>query len=454
MRRPDQRMGGPPGAIAVSRYCGRGFSALRQGSDRLKGERRPTIAGSIWKQSSEAALAWVRTVSWSVVVLAGCLTLIGCAAIARAAELSENPEWFGRFARQQAVFSLFGLALLLGLSIVDYRRAARWAYAVFALALLMLCLVFFFPPINSAHRWVRIGPIGFQPAEFAKWAFVCAVARHAAASGGYRTVRSLFVPLGMLAAVVGLILKEPDLGTAAVFVPVLLLMLFAGGARLRSLGVLLTVVLASLPLVWALMSGEQRSRVGAILERVEPGQPPTGRNYQLYQARRVMSLGGFWGSAVTGEPVDDTAAYRLPEAHNDFVFCMVVERWGILGGGVVLLLHALLAWRCLAVARRCGDPFGRLFVVGWTSFVAVQTLVNVGMTAGLLPVTGLPLPLLSYGGSALATQALALGLIVSIGRRTEYEFGPDPFRHADPLGASQPAAEARISAPINAGPNS
>ncbi len=408
----------------------------------------------MWRESIAAALAWVRSVAWSVVLTAGSLTVIGCAAIARAAELSDNPEWFGRFARQQAAFAVFGLALLLGLSAVNYRWASRWAYGMFALALLMLCLVFFFPPINNAYRWVRIGPIGLQPAELAKWAFVCAVARHAAACDGYRTVRSLIVPLGMLAAVVGLILTEPDLGTAAVFVPVLLLMLFAGGARLRSLGVLILVVLASLPLLWALMSGEQRSRVGAIFERVEPGRQPSARNYQLYQARRVMSLGGFWGSALTGEPVDETAAYRLPEAHNDFVFCVVVERWGMMGGGVVLLLHALLAWRCLAVARRCGDPFGRLFVVGWTSFVAVQTVVNVGMTAGLLPVTGLPLPLLSYGGSALATQALALGLIVSVGRHTEYDFGPDPFRHADPLGAARTAAESRIPGPINAGPDS
>lgn len=399
-------------------------------------------------------MAWVRSLSWSVVLPAGCLTLIGCAAIGRAAELSDNPEWFGRFARQQAVVAGFGLAVSLGMSGLPYRWAARWAYGIFAFAILLLCLVFFFPPINNAHRWVRLGPIGFQPAELAKWAFVCAVARHAVSSGGYRTARSLVVPLGMLAVVVGLILKEPDLGTAMVFVPVLLLMLYAGGARLRSLGVMLTAVLACLPLLWAMMSAEQRSRVAAVFDRIEPDKPPTGRNYQLYQARRMMSLGGFWGSAIIGEPVDETAAYRLPEAHNDFVFCVVVERWGIVGGGGVLLLHAVLAWRCLAVARRCGDPFGRLFVVGWTSFVAVQTAVNVGMTAGVLPITGLPLPLLSYGGSALVTQAVAIGLILSIGRRTEYEFGPEPFRHSDPLAVSQSAIQSRITGPISAGPDS
>jgi len=413
--------------------------------------RRSKIAARVLKQSARAFSDWGRSVAWSVVVPAACLTAIGCAAIARAAELSDNPEWFGRFARQQAFFAVGGFAMLLALSVADYRWAARWAYGLLILSLLLLCAVFFFAPINNACRWVRVGPFGFQPAELAKWTFVCAVARHAADSGGYRTLRSFLVPLGMLAAVVGLILKQPDLGTAAVFVPVLLLMLYVGGAGLRSLLVVVALGAACLPLLWAMMNEEQRSRVGAVFERIEPDKPPAGGNYQLYQARRVMSLGGFWGSAVTGEPVDETAVYRVPEAHNDFVFCVVVERWGIVGGGAVLLLHAVLAWRCLAVARKCGDAFGRLFIVGWTALTAVQTVINVGMTAGLLPVTGLPLPLLSYGGSALATQAVGIGLILSIGRRTQYEFGPDPFRRADSGGDARHAAESRLSGPIIAG---
>ncbi len=412
-----------------------------------------TIVSRILRQCGRAVYDWGQSVSWSVVVPAVFLTVIGCAAIARAAEFSDNPEWFSRFARQQALFGAGGFALLLGLSSKDYRWASRWAYGLLVLSLVLLCLVFLFPPINNAYRWVRLGPIGFQPAELAKWAFVCAVARHAAEGGGYRTLRSCLLPLGMLAAFVGLILLEPDLGTAAVFVPVVLLMLFVGGAPVRALLAFIAVGAACVPLLWATMSAEQRSRVGAVFERIDPNKPPSDKNYQLYQARRVMSLGGFWGTAVTGEPVDEPAAYRLPEAHNDFVFCVVVERWGVVGGGIVLLLHAVLAWRCLTVARRCGDPFGRLFVVGWTSFIAVQTAVNVGMTAGVLPITGLPLPLLSYGGSALATQAIAIGLILSIGRRTDYEFGPEPFRHSDPS-VSPPAMKSRITGPISARPDS
>jgi cell division protein FtsW (lipid II flippase) len=355
--------------------------------------------------------------------------LAGWLAIARAEELTDGSGWNSRFVRQQAVFGLLSIGGMLAVTTLHYRRAARYAYAIFVVVLVLLVVVFFFPKINNAHRWIRIGPIGFQPAEFAKLAFVLAMARYLTFRENYRRLRGLLAPLVVTMGPVVLILKEPDLGMALVFVPVLLVMLFAAGARAADLAIVMVVGLATLPLLWTQMSREQRSRVTALFEPIEASQRPSDDAYHLYQARRMMAMGGVWGSAVAGQPTDDPAAYRLPEARTDFIFCVVAERFGLWGLGGVLALYGLLAWRCARIAAACREPFGRLLVVGISATIGVQVVINTGMTVGLLPITGLSLPMMSYGGSGLLAHGLSLGLVMNVGSRTGYEIGNDPFRY-------------------------
>ena len=166
-----------------------------------------------------------------------------------------------------------------------------------------------------------------------------------------------------------------------------------------------------------------------------PGEAARAETYQLRQAKQMMALGGVWGSLWTGQSVENPAAYHLPEAQSDFIFCVLVERLGLVGGGVVLGLYGVLVWRGLAIAAATREPFGRLVAAGLTAMLAVQVLASAGMTVGLLPVVGLSLPLVSYGGSGLMTQGLFIGLLINVAVRPGYEVAGEPFRYV-----SRPAA--------------
>jgi cell division protein FtsW (lipid II flippase) len=227
----------------------------------------------------------------------------------------------------------------------------------------------------------------------------------------------LLVPLAITSLPMLLILREPDLGTAMVFAPVLLVMLAASGLPRGDLLKLVAAGLLLVPVLWIQMSREQRSRVAGLLHQAPAGQRPTDDGYQLYQSKQMFALGGWWGSLLEGDAVEDRAAYHLPEAHTDFVFAVLGERLGLPGAAGVLLLFGLLIQRGAVVAERAREPYGRLVATGIVALLAVQVLINTAMTVGLLPITGLSLPLVSYGGSGLLAHAAALGLLVNIGAR-------------------------------------
>ena len=282
------------------------------------------------------------------------------------------------------------------------RAVSRYSYAVFAFALALLVAVYFFPTVHGTHRWLRVGRRGLQPSEFAKVAFVLALARYLMYRDNYRRFRGLLVPLALALVPLVLILREPDLGTSLVFLPVLFAMLYAAGARKRDLAALALCGVAALPVLWTQMSGEQRSRVTALFEQTGPGEKPTDDGYHLYQSKQMLALGGKWGSLAAGEPVDDRAVYHLPEDHTDFVFVVIIERLGLAGPHWLLGLGGFDRLASLAIAEATREPFGRMAAIGLATLIGVQTMINTAMTVGLLPITGLSLPLVSYGGSGLA----------------------------------------------------
>lgn len=364
---------------------------------------------------------------WSVLGPAIALVGLGLVGIARCEEFSGTG---GRFVTQQAVWALLALSGAVAASMVHHRQLGRLSYVLFALAMILLLAVYLFPAVNGARRWIRLGSVGFQPSELAKLAFVLALARWLMYRENYRRPLGLLPPLAIALVPLVLVLKEPDLGTALVFLPVLFVMLFAAGARRRDLAVCLAAGLVMLPLLWTQMSREQKSRVTALFDQAVPGQAPHDDTYQLYQAKQMLALGGFWGSAVAGPAVDDPAAYYLPEARSDFIFCVLGERFGLWGLALVLGLFGLLVAGACRVALQTAEPFARLAATGLAALFAMEVLVNTGMTVGLLPVTGLSLPLVSYGGSGLLVHALAIGLLVNIGLRPGYEVTREPFRFA------------------------
>jgi cell division protein FtsW (lipid II flippase) len=378
---------------------------------------------------------WVKRVPWSVALIAESLMLLGWLGISRYTDLTGGG---GRFLRQQVVWSLFATAVMVAVAIPNYRLLSRRSYVLFVAAVLLLVLVYLFPPINGARRWIRLGPLGFQPSELAKLAFVLALAKYLTDREPSRRPVGVLLPLGLALTPVLLILREPDLGTAMLFIPVLFWMLFVAGTRRRDLAWLALLAAVSLPLVWSQMSREQRSRVTAMFKQAGPGEPAGADTYQLRQAKQMMALGGAWGSLWTDPGVEDPAVHHLPEARSDFIFCVLVERLGLAGGAVVLGLYGVLVWRGLAIAAGTREPFGRLVAAGLTGMLAVQVVVNTAMNEGLLPVVGLSLPLVSYGGSGLMTQGALLGLILNVGLRPGYEVAGEPFRYV-----AQPSSAVR-----------
>lgn len=379
------------------------------------------------------AAVWARRLPWSVVAMAVLLMGLGWLGIARWATLTDGGPGF---LRRQLVFSALAVAGMLVVSLPSYRVLCRFSYAFLAACVLLLLLVYLFPAVNGVNRWIRVGPLGIQPSEFAKVAFILALARYLMYRENYRQLRGLMIPLAITLVPVLLVLREPDLGTALVFLPVFFVMVFAAGAKWGNLACLLTAGLLLAPLFWTQMSREQQSRVVALFEQPPADQRPSDDAYHLHQAKRMLALGGVWGSALSGQPTDDPAAYRLPEARSDFILCVLGERFGLPGLAVTLGLFGLLAWRGSVIAAATREPFGRLVAVGAVGLLAVEVLINTGMTVGLLPITGLSLPLVSYGGSGLLAHGLALGLLLNVGLRPGYELSKEPFRYAVGRGAA------------------
>ncbi len=324
----------------------------RSSAPRLAGRARfaERLAGVLrapWTQRTEAS--WSRA-PWALLAAAAALVLLGWLAIGRSEELAGAS---GRYLARQTIWSAAAFLAMVLAAAPNYRRLARFSYAAFASSLVLLAAVYVFPPINGAQRWLRFGPVGLQPSEFAKPAFVLALARYLVYRDSYRRLAGLAIPLGLMFVPLLLVLKEPDLGTALLFPPVLFVMLYVAGARMRHLTLLVLAALLTTPVVWSQMSREQRSRITALVEQTGGGEAPTDDGYHLHQAKQMMALGGWRGSLVDGEPIADRSAYFVPEARTDSIASVVVERLGL--AGLAATLGAVWSAGVARAAHRPSD---------------------------------------------------------------------------------------------------
>lgn len=370
---------------------------------------------------------WFRGTPWTIVACAAALMFLGLAGISRADDLAAS----GDFAARQTVWILLSLPVMAAVTLTPY-RPLRWiSFPLFALSIVLLCVVYFMPARNGSHRWIPLGVMNLQPSELAKITYILALAHYLPHRENYRRLFGLLPPFLLTFLPLGLILKEPDLGTSMVFLPVLYAMLFAAGARPRHLICIALLGVAASPVVWRGMSAEQRSRVVTLFTQTDDGPAPRGDGYHLHQSKQVLALGGVRGSEFDGQAVNDSRAYHLPAGRTDFVFCLVGERFGLAGAVITLTLYAVLFACGLRIAASTTEPFGRLVAVGVVALLATQTAINTGMTVGLTPITGLTLPLMSYGGSSLLSTSICLGLLINVGVRPGYELRPDPFRFGE-----------------------
>jgi rod shape determining protein RodA len=310
-------------------------------------------------------------------------------------------------------------ALVIGglILVIDYRALASSARALYVLNLLALGAVLM-PHVGrsalGAQRWLPLGPLGqFQPSEFAKLVIVITLAKYLVdRPGPYRSLWDLVPFLAYVALPVVLIFRQPDLGTALVYGAIFVGMLYAAGARRRDLAWLGAAVLAVMPLFWHVLKEYQRRR---LLAFIHPDLDPLGSGYGIIQSKIAVGSGLVWGKGLFGGT--QGVLRFVPEHHTDFIFSVIGEELGFVGAMVLLGLFVVWVSRGLRIAAEARDRFGALVAVGVVSMVAFHVFVNIGMTVGIMPITGIPLPFISYGGSALVTMLWATALLLSIGMR-------------------------------------
>jgi rod shape determining protein RodA len=307
-----------------------------------------------------------------------------------------------------------GFLGLVILASVDYRRLVRMAPLIYVLGLAGLVTVFVLGrAVSGARRWIVLGPVSVQPSELFKLAFVLMVVWWLTSRWAFplgTVTLALMMPI--IAVPFVLIVKQPDLGTALLLLPVTVTLLVGAGARLWLLSGLLLAGLSGLPVAWLVMKDYQRERIMVYLD---PFRDPLGSAYNVIQAKIAIGSGQLLGKGVAGATQSRLAF--LPERHTDFIFAVFAEMWGFVGCLVLLVCYVLLLLRGFDIAAAAREPVGRLVALGATGLLASQVLINVGMVTGLLPVVGIPLPLMSYGGSSMVVSLAALGLLLSVRMR-------------------------------------
>lgn len=346
-----------------------------------------------------------------VIALAGLgIVMVYSASAIVAGDRFGDPAYF---LKRQVLWVLLGSAALVVTQRIHYAALRRYTPLLLALAVLSLVLVLI-PGVGrvagGARRWIALGgPFAVQPAESAKLALALYLANFLTnRATGIRDMRSgILPPLVVTGVMFALVLMQPDLGTAMLMALLTLGMLFASGARL---GHLLMLTAAALPLLAAAIAGEEYRR-RRILAFLDPWADPQGAGFHIIQSLLALGSGGLLGVGLGGSR---QKFFYLPERHTDFVFSILGEELGLLGTGGVILLFALFAFRGYRAARRAPDRYGSLLAAGITTMILVQAVINIGVTSGVLPVTGVPLPFVSFGGSSMLFTLIGVGVLLNI----------------------------------------
>jgi rod shape determining protein RodA len=365
--------------------------------------------------------------NWPLLGLALLLTAAGVATVGTASE--GHAVDFGRLQTRWAVVALAAAAIVAA---VPYERLVRARFAFYAVGLLGLVAVLFVGRGKSAGRWIEVGSFRVQPSEFVKPILVVALAGTLRYREGNDRLKGFALPLALTMVPMLLVMKQPDLGTALLLIPTLFAVLFAAGARVRHLLLVAGAGLAAgllLYFVPGVLAEFQKDRIRTFVLSDSNEQVAKymrrDKGHQIDQSQRAVASGGLAG--YDGEGGAEEAIRDLPERHTDFAFATAAASWGLLGVSLLLLAYLAFLAILLSTAYRVREPSGRLLVVGVFALFATQIVVNLGMTVGLLPVVGVTLPFLSYGGSSLLTSFLAVGMVLSVGVESPIEFGRDPL---------------------------
>ena len=361
----------------------------------------------------------IRNSFFNVLILALIIAILGVLSIYSSTYKKEG-VWQDIYMRQVLWLSI-GLICFFIISGFNYRKLWDANYFIYAAALFFLSLVFILGIVRlGAQRWLKFAWFNFQPSEFAKLAIIIFLARYfsrksvndtSLLSGKFGIFQGLILPFIFVAVPMFLIIQQPDLGSGLILLLIFVCLLYLTNVRLKYIFTFLVFLILPLPFFWHFLRDYQKQR---LLVFLNPNIDPLGAGYTIIQSRIAIGSGGFFGRGwLSGS---QSQLYFLPESHTDFIFATFSEQWGFLGSCLLILMYYLIIRQGFKIAQRTQDTFGRLLAYGISLLLAIQVFINIAMNMGLAPVVGLPLPLMSYGGSSVLITFIALGILVNIDR--------------------------------------
>ena len=366
---------------------------------------------------------------WAILALLGVILAIGLAFV-HSASYRSGPMGEGYYTSspvKQVQWIVLGGILFVGVLSVNYRHLVEHAYLLYLAGVGLLVFVLFFgveSDVIHAKRWIQVGPFRVQPSELMKILLILVLARYLMYKESHRRFGGLIGPFALAGVPMLLIAKEPDLGTALVLLPIVFAMLFVAASRVKHLVVISVLAVALVPAVWFFMKPYQRERVIAHIAQDDPRRQEP---YQLRQAKAAVGSGG-WAGKGLGKGTHQRYNFIPPKTrNNDFIFAVICEEWGFLGANFILLLYLVLFWLCMRNADGTRHPGGRLIIVGVVAMFGTQVIINTAMAIGQLPIVGLPLPLISYGGSSMLSSLFGLALVVNVSAYRRIDLGRDAF---------------------------
>jgi len=316
------------------------------------------------------------------------------------------------YLKRQGLWAILGVIGMIFTMKVDYHIYKKLTAPFMIITVLLLCVVLVCPPVNGARRWIPLGAASIQPSEIAKYVVVLYMAKSIEIKG--ENIKSFLY--GVLPFMIvsgffsGMVLLEKNLSIAAIIMFVTLIIIFASGAKLKHIfGICGAVMAAGAAGIFF-----ESYRMRRFTSFLDPWKDPKGDGYQLIQSLLALGSGGIWGAGL-GQ--SRQKCYYIPEPHTDFIFSIIGEELGLIGCTIIVILFVLFIWRGIVTASKAKDTFGTLLATGITSIIAIQAIINIAVVTGSMPVTGVPLPFISYGGSSLVINLFAMGILLNISRQ-------------------------------------
>lgn len=356
----------------------------------------------------------LKNIEYVILIIILSITIISVIIISSATHAT-SPNGDFHYVKMQLLWFGLGCIAMIVIMAFDYHTIAEWSNIIYVVNICMLLLVMFLGREGGgAQRWINIGPFRLQPSEFAKIAIIITLAKHLEKKKSLENLKDLASVFLHVCVPVILVYKQPDLGTSLIILSIMFGMLFVAGISYKLFGGILLAGALSMPILWRFMDQYQKNR---LLIFLNPYLDPLGKGYHVIQSKIAIGSGKIFGKGLfkgTQNQLD-----FLPVKHTDFIFAVLGEEWGFVGSILLLILFFGLLYQTIWVAFKARDMLGTYIVIGVVTMWTFQILVNIGMNLGIMPVTGIPLPFMSYGGSSFIMNMMAAGLVLNVGMRRQ-----------------------------------